>query len=38
MGKEILKFGTIENEKSKFYRHKAPVFGGRCRYLKSIII
>ena len=26
MGKEILTFGNIEIEKSKFYRHKAPIF------------
>ena len=25
MGKEILTFGDIEIEKSKFYRHKSPV-------------
>ena len=26
MGKEILTFGKIEIEKSKFYRHKASIF------------
>ena len=26
MGKEILIFGNIEIEKSKFYRHKTPIF------------
>ena len=25
MGKEILTFGDIENEKNKFYGHKSPV-------------
>ena len=28
MGKEILRFGDIEIEKNKFYRHKIPIFGG----------
>ena len=28
MGKEILRFGDIEIEKNKFYRHKTPIFGG----------
>ena len=27
MGKEILTFGNIEIEKSKFYHHKTPIFG-----------
>ena len=26
MGKEILMFGDIEIEKSKFYCHKSPIF------------
>ena len=26
MGKEILTFGDNENEKNKFFRHKAPIF------------
>ena len=26
MGKEILTFGNIENEKNKFYRNKTPIF------------
>ena len=26
MGKEILTFGGIEIEKSKFYLHEAPIF------------
>ena len=26
MGKEILTFGDIENEKNKFYRNKSPIF------------
>ena len=29
MGKEILMFGDIEIEKSKFYRDKSPIFK-RC--------
>ena len=28
MGKEILKFGNIEIEKNKFYRHKSPIYLG----------
>ena len=31
MGKEILTFGKIEIEKSKFYRHKASIFFKGCR-------
>ena len=38
MGKEILTFGDIEIEKSKFYRCKRPLFFGRCRYWKGISI
>ena len=26
MGKEILAFGDIENEMTKFYHHKSPLF------------
>ena len=26
MGKEILTFGNIENEKNTFYCHKTPIF------------
>ena len=26
IGKEIVKFGDIENEKDKLYRHKSPIF------------
>ena len=32
MAKEILTFGNIEIEKSKFYRHKTPIFLRRFRY------
>ena len=38
MDKEILTFGDTEIEENKFYRHKTPIFGGRCRYCKSISI
>ena len=30
MGKEILTFGDIEIEKSKFYRHKTPMYFFLC--------
>ena len=32
MGKEILTFDNTEIEKNRFYRHKTPIFLGRCRY------
>ena len=32
MGKEILTFDNTEIEKNRFYRHKTPIFWGRCRY------
>ena len=32
MRKEILMFSGIGIEKSKFYRHKSPIFKKRCRY------
>ena len=38
MGKEILAFGDIENEMTKFYHHKSPLFKKRCINSKSISI
>ena len=32
MAKEILTFGNIEIEKTKFCHYKPPIFLGRCKY------
>ena len=37
MGKEILTFGNIEIEKSKFYRHNAPIFWGDVNIEKELV-
>ena len=37
MGKEILTFGNIGIEKSKFYRHKTPIFLGDVDIEKVLV-